>query len=198
METTSNTATADSVKIQADTQGRNDVLGDFVGLVIYEFDVLKGGLLTIELTNMTDRSIGGHLTGFVFNIDSTDADARALLVKTNFAAFLDNPLEHASQFGTYDAGAALGAELSGRGNSSGGIGVFQKGVFQFHIEAADAAGLTALSFVSGPAAHDFVVRFQGLSGGATDTVPIQGLPAPAAISLFAGVGLMSSSRRRSR
>jgi hypothetical protein len=68
----------------------------------------------------------------------------------------------------------------------------------FHVSAADAASLTAMSFIAGPAAHDFVVRFQGMAGGATDSVPIQQVPAPAVVSLLASFGLLTSSRRRSR
>jgi hypothetical protein len=190
-------AVADTIQIAADPSRSTEHLGNFTGFISYEFDVFDGGLLTIELTNTSPLANGGFLTGFVFNINSVDPGAMAMLTNSpDFPLFQDTGVESASPFGTYDAGAALGGNWSGGGSPAGGIGVLQTGAFEFNVMATDAASLTAISFISGPATHDFVARFRGFADGGSDKTPGQVVPAPAAFSLLAGFGLVGISRRR--
>lgn len=188
---------ADTILIEGDTGASTEGLGDFTGSITYAFDAFDSGLLTIELTNTSPLANGGFLTGLVFDINSSDDDAMAVLTNSpNYPLFLDTGEESASPFGTFDAGAALGGDWTGGGSPAGGIPVLGTGTFEFDVTASDAAMLTALSFISGTADINFAVRFRGFEDGGSDKVPGQVVPAPAALSLLAGFGLLGATRRR--
>jgi MYXO-CTERM domain-containing protein len=191
-------ASADFVQIAGNPAASAEGLGDFDGSIEYTFDALTGGELTITLTNTSPAANGGFLTGFVFNINSVDGGAHAMLTDDGaFNGFDDTGVESAPPFGTYDAGAALNGNWSGGGSPAGGIGIMQTGVFTFDVMAADASTLTALSFITGPLDYNFVVRFRGFKDGGSDKVPGQVVPAPGAMALLSLAGLAGVSRRRS-
>src|SRR5262245_2232709 len=97
-------ALADMVQIAADQSSSTEGLGNFSGSISYEFDVFDGGLLTIELTNTSPGANGGFLTGFVFNINSVDPGAMAVLTSSpDFPSFLNTGVESAPPLGSYDA-----------------------------------------------------------------------------------------------
>jgi hypothetical protein len=189
----------DTILIAGDTADSTEGLGDFTGSINYEFDMFTGGMLTIELTNTSPLGNGGFLTGFLFNIDSTDPGAHAMLTNSpDYPLFEDTFSQSGAPFGTFDSGAALGGDWEGGGSPAGGIPVFGTGSFEFDVMAADASSLTAIDFISGPAKFNFVVRFRGFEDGGSDKVPGQVVPAPAVLSLLAGFGLFGATRKRNR
>lgn len=150
------------------------------------------GTLTIEIANTTaEAAIGGYLTGFVFNILSSDAAASAVLISGTSTSFLNTGIENASPFGTFDAGAALGANWTGGGNPSLGLGVGYSGTFEFSVSALDADSLSSSSFVGG--GEHFAVRFRGLNDGGSDKL-LAPAPGTGAVALI-GLGLFSRRRR---
>lgn len=166
---------------------------NFSGTIDYTFNGGSAGTVVITLTNETPVEIGGYLTGFVFNIDSGDSGASALLSSASNANFLDTGNESASPFGQFDAGAALGAHWSGGGPAVNGIAAGNTDSFTFAVSASDAGSLSASSFVNGPNEYNFVVRFRGLDNGGSDKVPV---PAPAGLAALGLGGLLASRRRR--
>jgi len=165
----------------------------FMGSLEYNFSSGNTGVLTISLMNTTDAGVGGFLTGFVFNLDSADGGASIALSSASNASFLDTGVESASPFGTYDAGAALGANWTGGGSPSAGIGTGGNATFGFTILASDASSLTASSFLTSNS--DFAVRFRGLNNGGSDKLTTV-VPAPGAAALLTIGGLVAGRRRR--
>lgn len=162
------------------------------GTISYSFGGGSSGSVVISLTNTTPAVVGGYLTGFVFNLDSIDAGATAILTSTTNVSFLDTGTESAAPFGTFDAGAALGANWLGGGSPVGGIAVGQSATFTFAVSASDAASLSAMSFLTGPNDVNFVARFRGLANGGSDKVPV--VPAPGALALGV-LGTLPTLRR---
>jgi hypothetical protein len=170
----------------------NGALGDFTGTIDYD-----GGtnVLIITLSNTSPVANGGFLTGVVFNIDSADAAASAVLTGTTDADFLDTGSEFAGGFGTFDAGAALFASFLAGGSPNGGVEVGESVTLTFLVTASDRAFLTASSFINDDVNDpDFLVRFRGFEDDGSDMVP--GTPGPAALSLLGVAGMLSGRRRR--
>lgn len=186
-------ASADFASISGDAStsiGNTGVAFD--AMLDYTFNGGSSGTLTIDISNSTvEGSVGGYLTGFVFNILSSDAFASASLVSGTNPSFLDTGIENAEPFGMFDAGAALGANWQGGGNPSFGLGVGQMGSFAFAITASDADLLSAMSFVG--SGEDFAVRFRGLNDGGSDKL-LAPAPGTSAIALL-GLGMMTRRRR---
>jgi len=183
------------ILIQSDPANSSENLGTFTGTLDYNPGIGSGTLI-ISITNTSPVANGGFLTGFAFNIDSADAGALATLQPGATHPFLDTGSENAPPFGTYDAGAALGADWSGGGSPNSGIAVGATGTFTFNVVASDAASLTASSFINGPNEFDFVVRFRGFKDGGSDKVPSEIVPAPSVLSLLV-IGVAGTRRRRS-
>lgn len=148
------------------------------------------GTLVVSLTNTTPTA-GGFITGFVFNIDSADANASAVL-QPGSSPFQGVQNASASPFGTFDAGAALGGNFEGGGNPTVGIAVGATRLFTFLVSASDSASLSASDFYTG-GTPGFVVRTRGLNNGGSDKIP--GVPAPGALTL-AGLAGLAALRRR--
>ena len=185
---------ADMISISGDSSTSISETGSaFNGLMDYSFSGGESGVLTISLTNTTEASIGGFLTGFVFNMHSSDDSASIALSSASNVSFLDTGVESASPFGMYDSGAALGANWTGGGSPSFGIGTGESATFDFTIFASDASSLTASSFITTD--NDFAVRFRGLNNGGSDKLTTT--PAPSAAALLAMSGLIAGRRRRS-
>lgn len=187
-------ASANSLTILGDMNSSNASTGSaFSATLDYVFNSGNNGALTISMSNNTSSSIGGFLTGFVFNIDSTDVNASAILSSSTDADFLDTGIESASPFGMFDAGAALGANWTGGGTPSAGMAVGAFESFVFSITADDASLLSSSSFFGGDGSG-FAVRFRGLNDGGSDKV-LATIPAPGTASL-ALLGLAAATRRR--
>ncbi len=185
-------ASAELMSISGDVNSSIEGTGvSFDGMLDYSFDSGSIGTLSITLNNSSNASLGGYLTGFVFNILSSDALANATLMSTSNVSFLDTGEELASPFGMFAAGAALGANWLGGGTPSFGLGVGQSGTFEFQIQASDASLLSAESFVGN--GSDFAVRFRGLNDGGSDKL-LAPSPGTGAIALL-GLGLASRRRR---
>lgn len=187
-------ARADIIGISGSVGNSTEQTGcTFTATIEYTFAGGSSGTVVFSLTNDTPPSVGGYLTGFVFNIDSGDAGASGVLTAKTNANFLYTGNEPAPPFGNFDAGAALGADWTGGGAPQGGIAIGQTDSFTFAITASDAGSLSASSFINGPNDFDFVSRFRGLDNGGSDKVPVPG-PTGAAVLAFAGV--FAGRRRR--
>jgi len=186
------TASADPVSITSDSFNSTEATGSaYMGSMEYNYDSGNSGTLSISLTNMSNPTIGGFLTGFVFNIDSIDGGAFASLLSASDADFLDTGIESAGPFGSFDAGAALGANFSGGGTPSFGMSDGVSESFVFSIIASDASTLSSSSFLS--STNDFYVRFRGLNNGGSDMVGTVPSPGTGALALM---GLACMTRRR--
>ncbi|MCL4220292.1 MAG: hypothetical protein KJZ65_02870 [Phycisphaerales bacterium] len=187
-------AQADIVNISGSVMNSTEQTGaNYTGTLDYTYGGGSSGTLIVSLTNTTPGGVGGFLTGFVFNINSTDAGASAILTSTTNANFLNTGNESASPYGNFDAGAALGANWTGGGSPADGIAVGGSATFTFAVTALDANLLSASSFMNGPNQWNFLVRFRGLANGGSDKVP--GVPAPGALALL-GLGAAAARRRR--
>jgi hypothetical protein len=184
-------ASADTLSIMADSSTSAEHTGSmFSGSLEYIFDAGNTGTLLVSLNNDTTADIGGFLTGFVFNIDSQDANASASLTFGTNINFLDTGEEIASPFGMFDAGAALGANWEGGGEPSFGMSIGSSDMFEFMVTASDASLLSASSFVGD--GSEFAVRFRGLNDGGSDKILT---PAPGTGALVF-CGLAYAGRRR--
>ena len=197
---------ADSVEIAGDVGSSAQGLGDFTGLLTYEADPFDTvGLLTVELTNTSDPDGGQYLTGFLFNIASTDPNAAATLLSDPspthpFDQCTGDGLNGAPFGDPYDAGAALDGDFQGIAEPERGIAIGETGVFAFEIAASDAGDLSAIDFIEGgPYDFDFVVRFMSINGD-YDKVPavVVPLPAPVAMGGIGLAGVIFASRRNRR
>lgn len=190
---TGTVATADMIDIAGNVDGSAEMTGaTFFGTLDYTFGGGDMGTLVVSLTNDTPDDVGGFLTGFLFNIASADDSASATLSATTDPDFLNTGAQDGNPFGSFDAGAALGANWQGGGNPSDGLGLAMSGMFTFDVVASDADILTASSFL-GFDGDEFVVRFRGLNDGGSDKVPV---PAPATGALLLGALAMGARRRR--
>lgn len=194
---------ADIIPIFADMSNSTSGLGDFSGTLEYFVESSDHhedeGRLIITLINESDPDNGGFITGFLFNIDSTDELAEAELEEAlhNFKEIESKKKRNGQPFGKeFDAGAGLSGEFQGGGKPDKGIAVGTNGVFEFEIEAEDAGDLTASSFLGGPFAFNFIVRFRGFENGGSDKVPVVPLPASGAAMALLAAGLVSRRQRR--
>lgn len=196
------TAHASSVAIQSDTGGSTEGLGAFTGLITYTYDSdAELGQLVVDLTNTSDPGNGGFLTAFVFNIDSEDEDASALLTDATHGVFenLSGNTLNAPPFGEFEGGAGLYGSFLGGGNPNSGVAVGEAGSFSFDIEAEDAMFLDAIDFITGDELVNFLVRFRGFEDGGSDKVPGVMIPTPhAALLGLAGMGALVVTPRRRR
>jgi len=192
-------ANADFILIESNSGESENQLGTFTGSLDYAYDAIDGdGRLIVTLTNTSPGANGGFLTGFIFNIDSVDANRSATLVSSSHPALVNAPDQSGSPFGgPYDGGAAIGGNFLGGGSPSGGIAVGETGTFEFDIDASDASTLTASSFLNGPLDFDFLARFRGFNDGGSDKVPGQNVvPGPSVLITFS-MALLMFRRRRS-
>ena len=144
---------------------------NFEATITYTYGSGSLGMLEITMVNTTEMELGGCLTGFVFNINSVDADASAVLTSTTNPSFLGLSEESAAPFGIFDAGAAVGGNWEGGGCPAVGVECDCGDTFTFAVTAYDAASLRAWNFITGPNDWDLVVRFRGLNDGSSDKVP---------------------------
>lgn len=194
-------AMGDVVQIQSDassTTNSSATGASLSGSIEYNFISGNTGQVVFTLTNTSTASLGGCLTGFVFNIDSMDGSASASLTNAGDADFLDTGVEAANPFGTFDAGAALGANWSGGGNPNRGLAIGSMASFTFSVMASDAAALSAMSFT------EMALRFRGFANGGSDKLLIEEpalnvVPLPTAAlagGLMLGLGLGARRLRK--
>ncbi|MBL1217262.1 MAG: hypothetical protein D8M59_07165 [Planctomycetes bacterium] len=193
-------ANADVINIFGDTNNSTEGIGDFEGTISYEAKKHDEGLLTIELTNTSQCEDSLWITGFVFNIDSSDHHAEADLDDADYH-FKGVEDEKAQPFGKhFDAGAALKGNWEGGGDPKDGIDIGDSGTFTFEIEADDAEDLMASSFINGPYDFNFIVRFRGgdCGEGGSDKVP-GSVPSPASLAIMlVGAATMGGRGKRRR
>lgn len=193
-------AHAGTIEIFGDASQSTEALGDYSGSLDYSANPVDGyGMLVVSLTNTSDPGNGGFITGFVFNIDSSDASASAELLAgaTHPFANLSGSGLSAEPFGMFDGGAALGGSFLGGGNPNPGISVGETGVFEFKIVASDFLALDVSSFLSESSDEDLIVRFRGFDDDGSDKVPGTVVPLPAPV-LLGSVGLLAVAGMRRR
>ncbi|MBX3380164.1 MAG: hypothetical protein KF805_08705 [Phycisphaeraceae bacterium] len=190
------TSQAALISIGGLSSSSTEHLGLFTGSLNYTFQSGTTGLLQVTLTNTSPVAGGGFLTGFVFNIASADSQASATLTSASNSAFKNAPSQNAAPFGTFKAGAALGANWSGGGSPNGGIAVGSTANFTFTVSASDASALTSSSFAAASGGDDFAVRFKGFANGGSDKVLGAMVPAPGGAAALAFAGLLVARRRR--
>jgi hypothetical protein len=199
-------ARADSVAVLGDTFNSTEGLGRFEGMIEYDADPFSTvGILDIMLTNTSTPENGGYITGFLFNIASSDEATATLLSDPGsiypFEQCMGGGLNGQPFGNPYDAGAALDGTFLGGGEPERGIAVGETGTFAFQIESPDAGSLTAMNFLEGgPYDFDFLVRFRGFDDGGSDKVPAVVVPLPLPLALGAAglVGVMFGAARRRR
>ncbi|MEX0876042.1 MAG: hypothetical protein WD114_01165 [Phycisphaerales bacterium] len=187
------TAQAGVVNIMGDSSTSNENTGaSFAGTLEYTATGGSQGLLSVSITNTTAGSVGGFLTGFVFDIASMDSGASATLSSASNNNFKNTGTENAMPFGVFDAGAAVKANWQGGGAPNKGLGIGFTGLFEFIVSASDAAALTSMDFLG--EGTDFAVRFRGLEDGGSDKLlageqpPMQVIPLPT--GFIAGAGML--------
>lgn len=173
-----------------------EMLGAFAGSVSFTSDTATTGVLTISITNTTPISRGGYITGVIFNVPGTGGSAS--LTSATPSSFLNTGSESGSPFGTFEAGAAIGASFLGGGSPTSGIAIGATGTLVFAITAASTATLNAGDFLGTSAGKpNFLVRFRGMECDGSDKVPGV-IPAPASAGLLALGGLITTRRSRTR
>jgi hypothetical protein len=174
-------AQAGPITLTGNPSASTSNLANFTGSLTYTDFSPIGASVTISLTNTTSAAQGGFLTGFVFNnpgnsitgvsLSGTNANFK-LIGGTSFQNTING-----APFGTFDIGAALGANFLGGGSPNGGIPVGGSATFTFSLTGTGLNALSASSFGNefssnpgGGGAQFFVARFKGLVGG-SDKVP---------------------------
>lgn len=170
-------------------------IGAYSGTLSYDADA---GLLSVSLTNTSPADNGGFITGFVFNLADDLPPLTLALDAASAAPFQFVTNESGSPYGTFDYGAALGGNLLGGGNPTGGIAVGQTRVFNFQVSGAPPS-MSAASILAGgngdPDGSDypFLVRFRGFDDDRSDKVPGTLVPLPAAawggLAMLAGLAI---------
>ena len=162
-------ASADMVDFVSDSSSTTNSSwtgAELTGSIEYNYTSGNNGVLTFSVSNTSDSSVGGFLTGLVFNIDSADSGASATLSSTTDSDFQNTGSEAANPFGTFNAGAALNANWTGGGNPSRGLGIGSSLTLVFSVMASDASSLSAMSFLGD--GDDIALRFRGLNNNASD------------------------------
>lgn len=192
---TSTAVQADIISIESNSAYSTEGIGMFTGTIEYNYTVDNYGSLILSLTNtsIADNNDDLYLTGVIFNIDSIENSAMATLI-SGPDEFLNAPNQNGAPYGDpFIGGAALGGNWLGGGSPKDGIIIGDTGVFEFEINANDAASLTASSFINGKFDFNFLVRFKGDLG--SDKVPV---PTPASFAILAVSGIVIAGGRRKR
>lgn len=187
-------ASADVITFGGDVAQSAELTGcNFFAELEWVYDGGSNGTLTLDLTNTTPGSVGGFLTGVLFNIDSADGAATASLFSTTDPDFLNTGPDSGAPFGMFDAGASLGGSWLGGGTPSAGIAIGATETFVWKVTAVDANALAAADFsLEGSSAYNFLARFRGLGDGRSDKVPV---PTPGSFALLS-LGALAGLRRR--
>lgn len=170
-------SSAQALIIQNNSEGSTSSLGAFIA--DFNWD---GSSLTIDLTNNSNPSNGGYITGFLLDLPS-GASFSSGWTSSNLTLLMPEDGSYAGNpYGFFDFGAALGGNFLGGGKPKIGIGVGQTEQFVFS-DWIGVAGLTTEDFVAkldteDPLDTNLLVRFRGFDDGGSDKVPGLLVPPP--------------------
>lgn len=124
--------------------------------------------LNISLTNTSNPSNGGFITGFLINLPS-GASFNVGWTDTGlqFLSSADGPYNGAP-YGGFDVGYAAGGNYLGGGNPSVGIGVGDIGHFTLS-DWQTTDGMSIADMID-DLDNNFIVRFRGFNNGGSDKV----------------------------
>lgn len=188
-------AHADVISISGNSAASTEGLGNFSGSLTFASTGPNSGTASLTLTNTTAPATGGFITGVVLLNSALHGGMTVSLTSTTDADFLNTGTESGSPFGSFQGGAALGANWLGGGSPNPGIAIGSTETFVFSITGTGAGALTAsqIALDSG-LTHNLVVRFRGMVQGGSDKVPT--VPAPGAAAALAMGGLLAGRRNR--
>lgn len=135
----------------------------------------SSGWLSVTVTNTSDPSLGGYLTGFVFDLAGASSVKLAPNPQSNFYD-VKGP-ENAAPYGKFQFGAALASNNStdgnflGGGNPSRGLAPGAWQTFTFSVTPSFNSFVLSESSFNG--AVPFLARFRGFDDGGSDKVPAE-------------------------
>jgi hypothetical protein len=161
-------------------------------------------VLTLKVTNTTDKMEGGNITGFCF--DTGHAGDGAVLQSCTNSYFKDLATSSqsnacANPFGNYHDGAGIGGTFGGLGNLNHGTGAGDTDTYVFKITGKDCLTLNTGDFCNSGFACSFA-NIDQLSCYTSDKVGCKPVAAPLPAAAMGGVmglvalGAVGLKRRR--
>lgn len=133
-----------------------------------------GSILSLDLTNTSNPSNGGYLTGFLLELPNSSSFTK-WQTNSNLTALTPNQ-EHYSgaPYGNFDYGYALGGNFLGGGSPTSGISVGKTGHFEFsqwnNVNGFDVGDFFENLSTLEQNDTNLLVRFKGFKDGGSDKV----------------------------
>ncbi len=124
-------AHASSMNLSFESCASPSGLGSFTGSMNWSYagGCASAGFLTVTLSNTSNASNGGFLTGFAFNAVPTSLGGSLVSAMPTWSYISNVP---AHPYENFDFGAAVGGNFLGGGNPSSGIGAAVVAAAQRH------------------------------------------------------------------
>lgn len=133
-----------------------------------------GSILSLDLTNTSNVSNGGYLTGFLLELPGTSSFSN-WQTNTNLVALAPKQEQYSgAPYGSFDYGYALGGNFLGGGSPNSGIGVGNTGHFEFsqwnNVNGFDVGDFFENLSTLESTDTNLLVRFKGFNNGGSDKV----------------------------